>query len=100
MLNSSITSRVRYSFLSQTELPLSHEIIAYWTSFGRTGNPSKLKETYSPVWPSQRTGQRVVMTRSNIPGNETASSIEMISSYEIERCSFWMSEEVTSQTML
>ncbi|GJJ10349.1 hypothetical protein Clacol_004575 [Clathrus columnatus] len=91
-----------YTFkaFNSTELPLSQEIIAYWTSFGRSGNPSQFKETFSPDWPGQRTGQRVVMTRNVIPNDGTASSVESISAYEMERCLFWMSEEVTSQTML
>ncbi|KIJ35249.1 hypothetical protein M422DRAFT_262418 [Sphaerobolus stellatus SS14] len=86
--------------LNSTELALSKEIIAYWTSFARSGNPSTFKESYSPNWVEwQGTGKRVVMTRGNSPDG-TASTLESVSSFEKERCTFWMSEDVTRETLL
>ncbi|KAF8502965.1 alpha/beta-hydrolase [Gautieria morchelliformis] len=91
-----------YTFkaFNSTEMPLSQEIISYWASFARTADPSKFKQSFSPAWEGQPTGKRVVMTRSNTSGNGTASFMEDISAYEMQRCLFWMGEEVTSQTRL
>ncbi|KIJ35255.1 hypothetical protein M422DRAFT_180911 [Sphaerobolus stellatus SS14] len=75
------------------------EIIAYWTSFARSGDPSTFKQSYSPTWVQHTTGQRVVMTRGT-SSNGTASSLEEVTSYEGERCAFWMSEDVTKETFL
>jgi len=82
----------------QTETPLSKEIIAYRTSFARSGNPSTFKESYSPTWVQHPTGKRVVMTRGTTSG--TASTIEEVPLFEKERCTFWMSEDVTKETLL
>ncbi|KAF8579657.1 alpha/beta-hydrolase [Ramaria rubella] len=98
--NSAPNAGFTFKEFNTTELPLSQEIISYWTSFTRAGDPSKFKQSFSPVWDKQSTGKRVVMTRSTTPGNGTASTLEEMTAYEVERCLFWMGEDVTSQTRL
>ncbi|QRV93283.1 carbohydrate esterase family 10 protein [Ceratobasidium sp. AG-Ba] len=79
-----------------TQAPVSHEIIRYWTSFTRSGDPSKYKLAYSPRWPNFVGNKRVVMSE-DVGGNgtRTASTIEVVPTYEQERCRFWMSQNET-----
>ncbi|KAJ7599204.1 Alpha/Beta hydrolase protein [Mycena floridula] len=86
-----------------SESVLSKEAIGYWTSFAATGSPSTQKLTGSPVWPpfvnaNGGSRQRMVLTR----GGDTAtlSGIETISDAQIERYTFWMSEDVVRETMI
>ncbi|KAF8579656.1 alpha/beta-hydrolase [Ramaria rubella] len=82
--NGAANTGYTFSGFNITEMPLSQEIISYWTSFKRAGDPSKFKQSYSPVWEKQSTGKRVVMTRSTTPGNGTASTLEDMTAYEVE----------------
>ncbi|KAF9255566.1 alpha/beta-hydrolase [Marasmius fiardii PR-910] len=88
---------------NSSESLISREAIAYWTSFGASGDPSVSKLPNSPPWepflsPTNGTRQRLKLTR----GDEKATLTEMeeISDAEIERCKFWMSERVTNETRI
>ncbi|CAE6527139.1 unnamed protein product [Rhizoctonia solani] len=75
-----------------TQVPVAQEIMQYWTSFTRSGDPSKFKRSYSPGWPNYADNRRVVMSEDvGGDGSRTASFVEKIPTYEQERCSFWMS---------
>ncbi|CAE6422459.1 unnamed protein product [Rhizoctonia solani] len=79
-----------------TEVSVSQEIIQYWTSFSRSGNPSTFKRAYSPVWPNYAENTRVVMSEDvGGNGNSTASSVEAVLSFEQQHCQFWMSQNET-----
>ncbi|CAE7191421.1 unnamed protein product [Rhizoctonia solani] len=79
-----------------TEVPVAQEIIQYWSSFTRSGNPSTFKRTYSPVWPTYAENNRVVMSEDvDGNGNSTASSVESVLAFEQKRCQFWMSQNET-----
>ncbi|KAG8812784.1 hypothetical protein FRC18_002790 [Serendipita sp. 400] len=79
-----------------TEVPVSQEIIGYWTSFTETGDPSKHKMPFSPAWPNF-TGTRRVVMREDLSGNgtRTASFVERIPVGESTRCKWWMSQNET-----
>ncbi|CAE6402393.1 unnamed protein product [Rhizoctonia solani] len=79
-----------------TEVPVAEEIIQYWASFSRAGNPSTFKRAYSPIWPPYAGNSRVVMSE-DVRGNSngTASSVEAVLAYEQQRCQFWMSQNET-----
>ncbi|EPQ58489.1 alpha/beta-hydrolase, partial [Gloeophyllum trabeum ATCC 11539] len=77
---------------NSTEKLLSAQAIAYWTSFGSSGNPSTSKTSYSPDWTYFSSGgqnYRMVLTEGTSL-NGTASAMEVYPSAEIERCKFWM----------
>ncbi|KDN46924.1 hypothetical protein RSAG8_04001, partial [Rhizoctonia solani AG-8 WAC10335] len=75
-----------------TQVPVAQEIMQYWTSFSRSSDPSKFKRSYSPLWPNYTGNRRIVMSEDvSGGGNQTASLVETIPTYEQERCSFWMS---------
>jgi len=85
-----------------SEAALSREAIGYWTSFASTGNPSAQKVATSPVLgpfaPGADVRQRMVLTRGG--DTVTSSAMEQISDAEIERCQFWMSEDVVVETLV
>ncbi|KDN46925.1 hypothetical protein RSAG8_04002, partial [Rhizoctonia solani AG-8 WAC10335] len=78
--------------LTKILVPVAQEIMKYWTSFSRSSDPSKFKRSYSPMWPNYTGNRRIVMSEDvGGDGNQTASLVETIPTYEQERCSFWMS---------
>ncbi|GLB43419.1 putative type-B carboxylesterase lipase family protein [Lyophyllum shimeji] len=85
-----------------SEAALASEAIAYWTSFAATGDPSSMKKQASPTWDtfvsSENARRRLMLER----GSDTAtnSGMENVTAAEIERCRFWMSEEVTAETRI
>ncbi|KAJ7021976.1 alpha/beta-hydrolase [Mycena alexandri] len=83
-----------------SEAVLSHEAIAYWTSFAATGNPSTDKESISPTWESfvgpNSSRRRLVLTRGS--NAATNSTMESITDAKIQRCQFWMSPDVVAET--
>ncbi|KAJ7892416.1 Alpha/Beta hydrolase protein [Mycena leptocephala] len=85
-----------------SEAVLSKEAIAYWTSFAATGNPSTDKLPTSMEWEPfvgpDSSRRRILLTRG---GNAvTNSTMQTITKAEIQRCQFWMSEDVTAETMI
>lgn len=86
----------------QSEAILSKEAIAYWTSFGATGDPSTDKESTSPTWEPfvgpDGTRRHMILTR----GGDTVTNSTMgdFTAAKIQRCQFWMSENVTAQTRI
>ncbi|KAJ3782110.1 Alpha/Beta hydrolase protein [Lentinula aff. detonsa] len=89
-----------FTAFNASESVVSKEAIAYWTSFSQFGHPSSTKLSTSPAWevfaPINSTRQRLLITEGN--DTVTASQMQLVSSAERERCMFWMSEDVTSQT--
>ncbi|EIW77366.1 alpha beta-hydrolase [Coniophora puteana RWD-64-598 SS2] len=89
---------------NSTELALSQTAIAYWTSFASTGSPSTLRLPGSPEWLAFAPGYgRMVLTEAttataNATGAGTASAWEAFGDAHVERCLFWMREDVTAQT--
>ncbi|EIM87679.1 alpha/beta-hydrolase [Stereum hirsutum FP-91666 SS1] len=83
-----------------SEVLLSHEAIAYWTSFAATGSPSTLRSPGSTAWSpylSSATDRlRMVLTVGN--GNVTQSGLEQKTQFEVDRCAFWMQDGITAQT--
>ncbi|KAJ6517037.1 Alpha/Beta hydrolase protein [Mycena vulgaris] len=85
-----------------SEAVLSREAIAYWTSFGATGNPSLDKQATSPTWESfvGPDGSRARLMLNRGGNTVTNSTMERITDAEIERCQFWMSEDVVAETRI
>ncbi|KIK70031.1 hypothetical protein GYMLUDRAFT_537146 [Collybiopsis luxurians FD-317 M1] len=105
--NTLVNAGNSFTPFNASELAVSKEAIAYWTSFAQSGDPLVSKLTTSPVWDafapggsstSNSTRQRLFITRGN--STLTASQMQFVSSAERERCQFWMSEGVTNQTRI
>jgi hypothetical protein len=84
----------------QSEGVLAKEAIAYWTSFAAAGNPSTDKESISPTWEffigPESLRRRIVLNRGS--NTSTNSRMETLTEAEMQRCQFWMSEDVTAET--
>lgn len=79
-----------------TEVPVAQEIIGYWASFTRTGNPSVFRKSFSPAWPTFAGTKRIVMSEDiQGNGNTTASVVESVPTLESSRCKWWMSQNET-----
>ncbi|PVF95225.1 alpha/beta-hydrolase [Serendipita vermifera] len=77
-----------------TEVPVAKEIIGYWTSFTRNGNPSSYKQKYSPNWPNFLGARRVVISEDlSANGTDTASVVETVPVGESTRCKWWMTSQ-------
>jgi hypothetical protein len=91
-------------FIQQSEALLSREAIAYWTSFASNDDPSAVRLAISPAWEpfvASETGrQRIQITRGDDGSPTTNSVMQDIGADELERCDFWMSEEVTNETFV
>ncbi|KAL1711094.1 Alpha/Beta hydrolase protein [Schizophyllum commune] len=89
-----------FTAFNESEAVVSQEAIAYWTSFARTGDPSAAKYPTSPHWPpfAANDGRRQRLLVREGTSEKTSSAAEDISDYELIRCAFWMSEEVTAET--
>ncbi|KAL1758390.1 Alpha/Beta hydrolase protein [Schizophyllum commune] len=89
-----------FTAFNESEVVVSQEAIAYWTSFARTGNPSAAKYPASPPWPpfAADDGKRQRLLVREGTKEKTSTAAEDISDYELIRCAFWMSEEVTAET--
>ncbi len=74
--------------MTPSETAFAEELIAYWLSFVRSGDPNTFKLARAPQWPafSANTVQRMVLTEGT--ADASASSTEAIPSAEMERCAF------------
>lgn len=60
--------------MTPVETSFAEELIAYWLSFVRTGNPNTHKLTRSPVWPSYNSDHRATIVLQQDPSNTTIRS--------------------------
>jgi len=98
--NTAANAGFTFKAFNSTETPLSEEMVAFWTSFASSGNPSTTKKSFSPTWktfPSSK-GRMVMTEATNSSG--TASGMEVTPTDEIARCRFWMSLNATSNTTI
>ena len=83
--------------MTPSEQAFASELIAYWLSFVRSGNPNTHKLDRAPIWPMYTAGraQRVVLTE----GTETksGSTVETIPTAEQQRCAFVASKAENQQ---
>ena len=74
--------------MTPSQEDFASELIAYWLSFVRTGDPNTHKLDRSPVWPTYSTTDpaRMVLTEGTV--TESGSKAETIGSDERARCAF------------
>ncbi|KAJ3538533.1 hypothetical protein NM688_g6506 [Phlebia brevispora] len=83
--------------MTPSDRAFAEELIAYWLSFVRTGNPNTFKLARSPVWKSYTpsTGFRAVLQEGTV--NTSATFVEQIPAAEVSRCSFVASKALAEQ---
>jgi len=87
--NTGTNGSVTFTNLNDAETAFSQELIAYWLSFVRSGDPNTFKLARSPEWPSYSTGRRAVLQED--PKEAPIGSgvfAEMEPQKEADRCAF------------
>ena len=84
--------------MNSTEKAFAEELIAYWLSFVRTGDPNTHKLARAPRWPlyDPYSAQRIVLTEGT--DTVTGSTVETISALERGRCAFVASKSGVQQS--
>ena len=83
--------------MTPSEKAFASELIAYWLSFVRSGDPNTYKLARSPTWPRYDTAstQRIVLTKGTT--GKSGSTIESIPVDEKSRCAFVASKSAEQQ---
>ncbi|KAJ7108820.1 Alpha/Beta hydrolase protein [Mycena epipterygia] len=84
-----------FSPMTPVETSFAAELIAYWLSFVRAGDPNTFKLPQSPQWTQFSTGEKNRVVLQQDPLNITTQSgsfLEEQSSGETERCNFVASQ--------
>ncbi|PFH45585.1 hypothetical protein AMATHDRAFT_71494 [Amanita thiersii Skay4041] len=91
--NTGFNGSTTFTTMTAEETAFAEELIAYWLSFVRAGNPNTFKLARSPVWPKYTvngTGEgRARMVLQQDPGNRTevsGSFVEEDPGVGVERC--------------
>ncbi|KAF8960057.1 Alpha/Beta hydrolase protein [Flammula alnicola] len=76
--------------MSPTDIAFAQELIAYWISFVRSGNPNTFKLGRSPVWTQFTSQSSRIVLQEGPAGSTTVSSsfLENESAGEAARCAF------------
>ncbi|KAF7432971.1 hypothetical protein PC9H_004915 [Pleurotus ostreatus] len=88
--NTGFNGTTTFTKMSPIETSFAEELIAYWLSFVRAGNPNTFKLARSPTWPQYSKKQRNRISLQQAAGSTTisGSTIELESTKETERCAF------------
>lgn len=84
----SVNGTVIFEQLNKTQASFAEELISYWVSFVRTGDPNVERLPRSPIW-SQYTladRKRMVLQQSRKTEEHSGSILEIESSAETRRC--------------
>ncbi|KAF8150954.1 Alpha/Beta hydrolase protein [Crassisporium funariophilum] len=97
--NTGFNGSTTFTQMTPTENAFAAELIAYWLSFVRAGNPNTFKLARSPTW-SLYEGQNSRVVLQQGPGNSTTVSgsfVEQEAAEERTRCSLVASQVVQQQ---
>jgi len=94
----SFNGSTTFTQMTPTEDAFAAELIAYWLSFVRSGNPNQHRLSHSPVWPLYKNKLRIVLQQS--PGTTTTVSgsfVEEASETDKSRCALVASQSGRQQ---
>ena len=77
-----------FSPMTPTQNAFAEELIAYWLSFVRAGNPNTFKLARSPVWPSYSSASRERIALQQGTPDTSGSDVEAEPKAETARCEF------------
>ncbi|KAF7345621.1 Aldolase-II domain-containing protein [Mycena venus] len=89
-----------FTSMTAIEMAFAEELIAYWLSFVRSGDPNTFKLTRSPLWNPFTTNAKlriVLQEDQRNMTNQSGSFLETESTLESQRCSFVASQVVAQQ---
>ncbi|KAI0795490.1 alpha/beta-hydrolase [Abortiporus biennis] len=97
--NPGFNGTTTYTPLDPVQTAFSEELIAYWLSFVRTGDPNTYKLDRSPRWPGYETnGKNRIVLQQGTDVAHSGSHVEQESSVESRRCAFVRSKSAAEQT--
>ena len=85
--------------LTPVETAFASELIAYWLSFVRSGDPNSFKLSRSPVWTKYSATKRNKIVLQQVPdgGKGSGSTLEVESQEETARCAVVAGQVGTQQ---
>ncbi|KAI0317980.1 Alpha/Beta hydrolase protein [Amylostereum chailletii] len=89
--NTGFNGSTTFSPMTPTETAFAEELIAYWLSFVRSGNPNTFKLDRSPEWRAFTSGDkaRIVLQQGpNKTTTESGSFLEVEDGGQTKRCAF------------
>ncbi|KAJ7165538.1 alpha/beta-hydrolase [Mycena crocata] len=90
-INTGFNGTGTFTPMTPTETAFAEELIAYWLSFVRSGDPNTFKLARSPRWAQFTSGDKARIVLQEEPRNSTTRSgsfLEVESKGEGERCEF------------
>ncbi|KAJ7701126.1 Alpha/Beta hydrolase protein [Mycena rosella] len=93
--NTGFNGSVTFSPMTPVETSFAEELIAYWLSFARVGNPNTFKLARSPLWPqfTATVKTRMVLQQDRLSTTtQSGSFLEIQSALESQRCNFIASQ--------
>lgn len=84
----SFNGTTTFTAMTPTETAFAEELIAYWLSFVRTGNPNTHKLARSPQWPRYTASRERIVLQEGLSTSRSGSAIEAEPEAESERCEF------------
>ncbi|KAI0795489.1 alpha/beta-hydrolase [Abortiporus biennis] len=96
--NTGVNGTTTFTPMTPVQRAFAEELIAYWLSFVRSGNPNTFKLARSPTWPGYDANEklRVVLQQGPDP-TSSGSQIETEPNLESQRCVFVASKSVIEQ---
>ncbi|KAF8842830.1 alpha/beta-hydrolase [Paxillus ammoniavirescens] len=98
--NTGFNGTTTFTYQTPAELAFVSELIAYWLSFVRSGNPNTYKLEMSPTWEQYTPANKVRMVLMQDPHNLTTVSgsyMEEEPTAEGKRCAFAISKAMCTQ---
>ena len=74
IMPASINGSATFSQMTPTENAFAAELIAYWLSFVRSGDPNRYRLSRSPEWPMYKSTSRIVLQQGG-PGSTTTTTV-------------------------
>jgi hypothetical protein len=71
----SINGSATFSQMTPTENAFAAELIAYWLSFVRSGDPNQYRLSRSPEWPMYKSTSRIVLQQGPLAGFTTTTTV-------------------------
>ncbi|KAJ6593096.1 Alpha/Beta hydrolase protein [Mycena capillaripes] len=99
-INTGVNGTGTFTPMTPVEISFAEELIAYWLSFVRSGNPNTFKLARSPLWTPFTNSAKSRIVLQQDPLNTTTHSgsfLETESALESQRCSFVASQVVAQQ---
>ena len=83
--------------MTPTQQAFAEELIAYWLSFVRAGDPNTHKLARSPTWPEYTLSNKARVVLQQGTPDQSGSLAEIEPGRESERCAFVASEVLKQQ---